>query len=123
MTVIACANVAGVLLVRAEARRPEMGVRFAVGASRGRIVAQLFTESAMLSVAAGGLGLALAWQATRSVSNTQIAVSMVILACGGLFLRSLQHGRNADLGFDPANVVTTAVDVRASDASPADSSA
>ncbi|HEY6401798.1 MAG TPA: ADOP family duplicated permease, partial [Blastocatellia bacterium] len=180
---VACANVANLMLARAAGRQKEIGIRLAIGAGRLRIMRQLLTESVLLSLCGGALGwlfafwgadlvqasfpmsqypigldlspdwyvfkwmlgvslltgvifgLAPAWWATatdlvavikgaaagRSQSKwrwnlsgalvvAQVAISIVVLICAGLFLRSLNKALNIDPGFSADNLVTMMLD-------------
>lgn len=69
---IACANVANLLLDRAAHKTKEVGIRTALGASRAAVIRQFLTEALALSVAAAVLGLVLAWFSTRAFNNAII---------------------------------------------------
>jgi len=91
--IIACANVANLLLARSTARRRDFAIRAALGAERGRVVRQLLTESVLLSLGAAMIGLLLARWGT----------SLVLAAAPGNLPRS------AEIGIDPYVLLFTLV--------------
>ena len=93
---IACLNLANMLLARGTARRKEIALRLALGSGRGRVIRQLLTESLLLAIAGGAAGLLLAFWGTRLLTATFANVlPMVVTFDGSPDLRVLA----ATLGF------------------------
>ena len=105
---VACANVTGMLLARATARRREIAVRLAVGASRGRLVRQLLTEGLVLSSLGAVAGLGLAWSVLRLLAGVEppvplpISFEFTLDARAFLFTATLATGAGVLAGLAPA---------------------
>jgi predicted permease len=94
---IACANVANMLLARSSARRREIAVRLALGASRGALIRGLLAESLMLAGAGGGLGLLLSIWATRALGRLPAMNQMTLDFDLGVDLRVMAFAFGASL--------------------------
>jgi putative ABC transport system permease protein len=92
LLLIACTNLANLMLARGTGRRREMAIRAAVGAGRWRLAAQCLTESVMLAAIGGALGMALAFAAVRAapaIKAIEIPRAQEIAVDGGFFLIGL----------------------------------
>ncbi len=89
---VACANVAGLLTSRGPARAREMAVRSAIGAGRSGLIRQLMTESLLIAIGGGVLGLAVGYASVKLFQQIQIPTDLPILFTFGLDRRALLFG-------------------------------
>jgi putative ABC transport system permease protein len=112
---IACVNVANLLLARGAARRTELAVRTALGAGRGRLGRQMLTESGVLAIAGGALGMLLAWLGVKlliqldpgsipRLEETRVDTSVLLFSLGVSLLTGLLFGLAPTLQSSRANL-------------------
>ena len=115
LLLIACANVVNLLIARMTIRKSELGLRLALGASRGRLAQQFLTEAGLLSVVGGGVGVALAAGGVRALLSLQtnsiprgdevhiswpvmaFALGVVLLTAVIMGLLTAWHGTRGDI--------------------------
>jgi predicted permease len=113
---IASANVANLLLLRGEARRPELAVRAALGAGPGRLARQLLAESLLVALAAGGVGLGITWWTLRALvalvpdglpraASVRIDAGVVLFTLAVAFLTAALAGLAPALSLARADLV------------------
>ncbi len=114
---LACANVANLLLARGTARTREMALRMSLGAPAGRVVRQLLTESLLLAVCGGVLGLGVAWAATSALARWSAGL---LPRAAGIGLDGTVVGVSLLVTLVAALLAGVLPALRATDVSPAD---